>query len=160
MIVQDPGIFIGLSISTTLSLKKTGLFPTISFGEVNLSLGDIVLYLGELGPPLRKTGLIGGTCPFPAFSLEEVKLSIIFSIGGKDLPFGGVILSSGKNLLLLRGTTLSLYPSLKNLPSALSLGKTGLFTFFLGKLTFPTTFSFGGVNLPLGEKALFLRNIL
>ena len=96
----------GLYISTTLYLEKIGLFPTISFGEMNLSLGDIILYLGELGPPPKKTGMIGGTCPSIALSLGEVKLSIIFSLEDKNLAFGEVILFSGRNLLLLRGTTL------------------------------------------------------
>ena len=60
-----------------------------------------------------------------------------------------------KNLLLLRGTTLSLDSPLGNLLSARSLRKTGLFAFFLRIVTFPTTLSFGGVNLPFGERALF-----
>ena len=137
-------------------LEKTGLFPTISFGEVNLSLVNIILYLGKLGPPLGKIGLAGGTCPSLTFSFEEVTLSIIFSLGGKNLPFGPVILSSGINLLLLRGTTLSLNPPLGNLPSTLSLGKISLYAFFLGIVTFPIALSFRGVNLPLKEKALYV----
>ena len=76
--------------------KKIGLFPTIYFGEVNLSLGDIILYLGELGQSPRKIGLTRGTCPSPTFSLGEVKLSAIFSLWGKNLPFEGVILSSSR----------------------------------------------------------------
>ena len=135
--------------------KKTGLFPTISFGEVNLSLGDVILYLRELGPSPRKTTLTGETCHSPAFSLREVKLYAIFFLRGKNLR--GTILSSSRNLLLFRGTTLSPYPLLRNLPSALSLGKAGLLTFFLRMVTFPTTLSFKGVNLPLGEKAMFLE---
>ena len=79
----------------------------------------------------------------------------IFSLEGKNLPFGGVILSSRRNLLLLRGITLSPDPPLRNLPFAISIGKTGLFAFFLGIVTFLTTLSFGGVNLPLRENALF-----
>ena len=138
---------IGLSFSTTTSLEKTGLFPTISFRELNLYLGDITLYLGELGPPFGKIGLTRETCPSFAFFHGEVKLSAIFSLGEKILPFGRVILSSCRNLLLLRGTTLSPDPPLGHLPSALSLGT----------VTFPTTLSFRGVNLPLGKKALFLE---
>ena len=146
-----------LSISASLFLEKKDLFPIISFGEVNLYLGDIILYLGELGQPLGKTGLTGETCSSPAFSLNEVKLSAIFSLGEKNLPFGGVILSSGRNLLLLRGTTLSTYPPLRNLPSTLSLEKTSLFTFFLGTVTFHAALSFKRAKrlLPLGEKTLF-----
>ena len=174
-----------LSFFVAPSLEKTSLFPTISFGEVNLYLGDITLYLGELGLPLGKIGLTGETCPFPPFSLEEmnlslvniilylgelglafgkiglagetcpslafflgeVKLSTIFSLREKILPFGGVILSSCRNLFFLRGTTISPYPPLGHLPSALSLGK----------ITFLAAFSFRGVNLPLGKKALFLE---
>ena len=147
----------GLSIFATLSFEKKGLFPTISFGEVNLFLGDIILYLGELGPPPRKPGMTGGTCPSPTFSLKEVKLFAIFSLRGKNLPFGGVILSSSRNLHLLRGATPSLNPPLGNLPLALSLGKIVLFAFFLGTVTFPISLSFRGVNLPLEEKALFLE---
>ena len=115
------------------------------------------MYLGELCPPLGKTCLIGGTCPSPAFSLEEVKFFAIFSLEGNNLPFRGVIISYDRNLLLLRGTNLSPDPPLGNLPLALSLRKTGLFAFFLGTVTFLTTLSFGGVNLPLREKALFLE---
>ena len=109
-----------LSISTTLSLERTGLFLTISFGEVNLSLGDIILYLGELGPFPGKTCMTGETCSSLAFSLGEVKLFAIFSIGEKNLLFG-VILSFSRNFLLLRGTTLSPYPHLENMLYALSL---------------------------------------
>ena len=145
-----------LSISATLSLEKTGFFPIISFIEMNLSQGDNILYLGELGPLPRKTGITGGTCSSSAFSLEEVKLSSIFSLG-KNLPFGGGILTSIGNLFLLRGTTLSLDQHLGNLPSTLSLGKTGLFSFFLGTVTSLTTLSFGGVNLPLGKNNMFLK---
>ena len=115
------------------------------------------MYLGELGPPPTKTSLTRGTCPSPAFSLEDVKLSAIFSLRGKNLPFGRVILSFGKNLLLLRGTTLSSHPPLGNLTLALFLGKTGLFAFLLKTVTFPTTLSCGGVNLPYREKVLFLK---
>ena len=148
-----------LSISITFSLGETDLFLTISFGEVNLYLGDIILYLGELGPPLRKTSLTRETCSSPTFSLGEVKLHAIFSIGEKNLPFGGVILSYGRNLLLLRGTTLSPYPPLGNLSSALPLEKTSLSAFILITVTFPTALSFRRVKrlLPLGEKALFLE---
>ena len=66
---------------------------------------------------------------------------------GKILPFGGVILSSYRNLILLRGTTLSPDPPLGNLPFSISLGT----------ITFPVALSFRGVNLTLGEKALFLE---
>ena len=176
---------IGLSFFAIPSLEKIDLFPTISFGEENLYLGDItlylgeldppfgkidltgetcpslafslgemklslvniILYLGELGPPFGKIGFTRETCPFLAFFLGKVKLSTIFSHGEKILPFGGVILSSCRNLLLLRGTTLSLDPPLGNLPSAISLGT----------ITFPITLLFGGVNLPLREKTLFLE---
>ena len=58
-----------------------------------------------------------------------------------------MILSSCRNLLLLRGTTLSSDPPLGNLPYALSLGT----------VTFLAALSFRGVNLPLREKALFLK---
>ena len=103
--------------------------------------------LGELGLPPTKIGMDGETCLSPPFFHGEVKLSAIFSLEEKNLPLGQVILSSYRNLLLLRRTTLSPYPPLGNLPSALSLGI----------VTFPTTLSFRGVNLPLGEKALFLE---
>ena len=65
------------------------------------------MYLGKLGPPPGKTGLTSGTCPSHAFSLEEVTLFVIFSLEEKNLPFRGLILSSGRNIFLLRGTTLS-----------------------------------------------------
>ena len=54
------------------------------------------MYLGELGPPPGQTCMTGGTCPSPAFSLKEVNLSTIFSLGGKNLPFGGVNLPLGE----------------------------------------------------------------
>ena len=173
---------------TTPSLEETDLFPTISFSEVTLYLGDITMYLGELGQPFEKIGMTGETCDFPPFSLGEmnfslvnimlylgelgppfrkigltgetclsiafflgeVKLSAIFSPEEKILPFGGVILSSYGNLLLLRGKTLSSDPPLGHPPSALSLGI----------VTFLVALSFREVNLPLGKKAFFLRNIL
>ena len=122
------------------------LFSFFSLGEMNLSLVNIILYLGELGPPFAKIGMIGETCPFPPFFLGEVKLFAIFSLGEKILPFG-VILSSYRNLLLLRGATLSPDPPLGHLPSIISLGT----------VTLPITLSFRGVNLPLGEKAFFLE---
>ena len=90
------------------------------------------MYLGELGPPLGKTGLTGGTYPSLARSLGEVKLYAIFSLRRKNLSFRGVILSSGRSLLSLRGITLSPYQPLGNLPLALSFGITGLFAFFFG----------------------------
>ena len=122
-------------------------FSSFSLREMNLFLVNIILYLGEMGPPFGKIGLTGETCPSLAFFLREVKLSAIFSPREKILPFGGVILSSYRNLLLLKGTTLSPYPHLGHLPSTLSLRT----------VTFPVTLSFRGVNLPLGEKALFLE---
>ena len=103
--------------------------------------------LRELGLPPGKTGMDGETCLSPTFFLGEVKLSTIFFLEENNLPHGKVILSSCRNLLFLRGTTLSPYPSLGNLPSALSLGT----------ITFPTTLSFREVDLPLGEKVLFLE---
>ena len=109
------------------------------------------MYLGNLGPPPRKTCMTRGRCPSLTFSLGEVKLFAIFYLGEKNLPFGGVILSFGKNLLLLRGTTISPDPHLGNMPSALSLGKIGLFAFFLGKVTFPTTLSLSRPYPRLGE---------
>ena len=48
-------------------------------------------------------------------------------------------------------------PHLGNLPSALSIRKTGLFAFFFGTVTFLITLSFGEVNLLLGEKAMFFE---
>ena len=59
------------------------------------------------------------------------------------------LLSLGKDftLLLHRGATQSLDPPLGNLSFAISLGI----------ITFLITLSFRGVNLPLGEKALFLE---
>ena len=66
--------------------KKIGLFSTISFGEVNLYLGDIVLYLEELCLPLGKIGMTGGICLSYVFSLGEVKLSAIFSIEERTYP--------------------------------------------------------------------------
>ena len=66
-----------LSISVTLSFEKTVLFPTIYFREEDLYLGDIILYLGELGPPLGKTGLT---------RVREVKLSAIFFLGERIYP--------------------------------------------------------------------------
>ena len=103
--------------------------------------------LGELGQPSGKIGLTGETCPSLAFFLGEVKLSTIFPPRENILPFGGVILSSYRNLILLKGTTLSPNPPLGHLSSVLSLGIT----------TFLTTLSFRGVNLNLGKKALFLE---
>ena len=44
-------------------------FSCLSFGEMNLSLVNIIMYLGELGPSFRKIGLIGETCPSLAFFL-------------------------------------------------------------------------------------------
>ena len=68
-------------------------------------------------------------------------------MGKKILPFGGAILSSCRNLLLLRGTTLSIDPPLGHLLFALSLGTE----------TFPAALSLRGVDLPLREKAIFLE---
>ena len=128
--------------------KETCPFPPFSLGELNLSLANIILYLRELGPHFGKIGLIGETCHSLAFFLGEVKLFEIFSHGEKILPFRGVIISSNRNLLLLRGTTLSPNPPLGHLPSALSLGT----------ITFPIALSFRGVNLPLGKKSLFFED--
>ena len=116
-------------------------------GEVKLSLVNIILYLEEIGPPFGNIGVSGEICLSLAFFLGEVKLHAIFSLKEKNLPLREVILSSCRNLILLRGTTLSLDPPLENLLSAI----------FLGTITFPTTLSFRGVNLPLREKALFLE---
>ena len=74
-------------------------------------------------------------------------MSTIFSLEEKNQRLGEVILSSSRNLLLIKGTTLSLDPPLRNMLSTLSLGT----------VTFPTALSFRGVNLPLREKALFLK---
>ena len=114
---------------------------------MNLSLVNIILYLGELGLPFGKIGVTGETCPSFAFFLGEVKLSAIFFPREKILPFRGMILSSCRNLLLLRGTTLSPDPPLGHMP----------FAFSLGIITFSTTLSFRGVNLPLGKQAVFLE---
>ena len=102
---------------------------------------------GEFSLPPRKTGLARETCLSPAFFLGEVKLSTIFSLEENNQPLGEVILSSCRNLLLIRGTTLSLDPPIGNM----------LFAISLGTVTFPTAFSFRGVNLPLEEKAFFLK---
>ena len=69
------------------------------------------MYLGELGPPLGKIGMIGGTCPSLAFFVEEVKLSTIFSLGGKNLPFRGVNLLLGEKALFLEEYSLNLLVS-------------------------------------------------
>ena len=127
----------GLSISTTFSLEKIGLFPTISFGKVNFSLGYIILYLGELGPTFGKTGLTGGTCPDPAFSLEGVNLPL------------------GEKTLFLEEHSL-------NQPVSFSLRALNLPHRGVG---LSTTFSLGGTNssskefdLPFGENFLSLEN--
>ena len=103
--------------------------------------------LGELGLYHRKTGMAGEICLSPTLFFGEVKLSTIFYLEEKNLPLEEVIQYSCRNLLLLRGTTLSPDPPLGNLPSALSLGT----------VTFLTAFSFREVNLPLRENALFLE---
>ena len=105
---------IGLSIYATLSLEKTGLFPTISFGEVNFSLGGIILYIGELGPFLGKIGMIGGICLSHVFSFVEMKLSATFSLEEKNPPFGGVNLPLEEKALCLEKHSL-------NLPASFSL---------------------------------------
>ena len=140
----------GLSISTTLSLEKTGLFLTISFGEVNLSLGDIILYLGELGPPPGKTCMIRGTCPFPTSSLKEVTFSIALSFGGVNLP--------------LEEKSLFLEEHSLNLPASFFLGAMNL---SCGGVGLFVAFSLEGTNsssrefvLPFGENFLSLENWL
>ena len=99
----------------------------------------------------------GGTCPSPAFFLEEVKLSAIFFLRGKNLPFGEVNLPLGEKALFLEEHSLNL-----------------LVTFYLEALNLPhggvdlsKTFSLGGTNsssrefiLPFGEIFLFLENWL
>ena len=107
--------------------------------------------LGELGLPPRKIGMVGETCLFLAFFLGEVKLFAIFSIEEKNLPLGEVKLSL-VNIIMYLGEMGSPFGNI-----GLS-GETCLSpTFFLGELTFPVILSFRGVNLPLGEKALFLN---
>ena len=54
---------------------------------------SITSFLGELGLPLRKIGLVGEICLSPAKILGEVKLSAIFSFEEKNLPLGEVKLS-------------------------------------------------------------------
>ena len=107
------------------------------------------MYLGELGPPPRKTCMTRGICP-PAFYLEEVKLSTIFSLGGKNLP--------------LREKDMFLEEHSLNLPISFSLGALNLPHEGVG---LSTTFFIGGTNsssrefvLPIGESFLSLENWL
>ena len=142
---------IGFSFYATSSLEKIGLFPTISFEEVNLYLGDITVYLGEIGPPSRKIGLSRETCLSLTFFLGEVKLSAIFSLEEKNLPLEEVKFSL-VNIILYLG---EMGPPFGKIGLS---GETCLSpAFFLGQLTFPIDLSFRGVTLPLGEKDFFLE---
>ena len=101
--------------------------------------------------------MTGGTCFSPAFSLKEVKLSAIFSLGGKNLPFRGVNLPLGEKARFLTEHYL-------NLPVSFFLGVLNLSH---GGVGHSTTFSLGGTNsssgefvLPFGESFLSLENLL
>ena len=115
-----------------------------------LHLGDIILYLGELGPPPGKTGLTEGTRPSPANSLEEVTFPTTLSFGGVNLP--------------LREKTLFLEEYFLNFPASFFLGVVNLSH---GGVGLSTTFSLGGTNpslrefiLPFGESLISLENRL
>ena len=98
-----------------------------------------------------------GTCPSPAFSLKEVKLSAIFFLRGNNLPFGGVNLPLEEKSLFLMEHSLNLHVSF-------SLGALNLPH---GGVVLSTTFSLGGMNssfaefvLPFGENFLSLEDWL
>ena len=133
------------------------MFPTISFRDVNLYLGDIILHLGELGPFPRKIGLIGGICLSHVFFLGEVNLSVIFSLEEKNLPFGEVNLPLGENALFLEEHSLNLLVSFFLGALNLPYGGVGLSTpFSLGRTNSPS----GEFVLPFDESFLFLENWL
>ena len=80
-----------------------------------------------------------------------MKLSAVFSFEEYNLPLGEVKLSL-VNFILYLG---EMGPPFGNIGLR---GKTCLSSaFFLRELTFSAILSFRGVNLPLGEKALFLE---
>ena len=59
-------------------------------------------FLGELGLPLRKIGMVGEICLSLARFFGEVKLSTIFFLEEKNLPLGEVKLSL-VNLIMYLG---------------------------------------------------------
>ena len=107
------------------------------------------MYLGELGPPPGKTRVTGGTCPSPAFSLEEVKLSTIFSLGGKNPPFRGVNLPLGEKALFLKEYFL-------NLLASFSLEAVNLLR---GEMSLSTAISLGGMNRFPGSSSCLLGKV-
>ena len=62
--------------------------------------------------------------PFPCLLLGEVKLSAIFSLEEKNLPFGGVNLPLGEKTLFLEEHS-------RNLLASFSFGAVNLVFFFL-----------------------------
>ena len=98
-----------------------------------------------------------GTCPSLVFSLEELKLSASFYLGGKNLPIGRVNLPLGENALLLEEHFLNLLVSLSLEVLNLTHGGIGLSTSFsLGR----TNSSFEEFVLPFGENFLSWENWL
>ena len=82
----------------------------------------------------------------------EVNLSTIFSLKENNLPLEEVKLSL-VNFILYLG---EMGPPFGNIGLS---GETCLSpAFFIGELTCPAILPFGGVNLPLGEKTLFLKD--
>ena len=128
--------------------KNRFLFHHI-FWRSELSLGDIILYLGELGPPLGKIGLTGGICLSRVFSLGEVKLSTIFSLEEKNLPFGGVDLPLREKALYLEEHSL-------NLPASFSHEAINLPHEWVD---LSTNFSLGGTNSSSKEFVLPLVKV-
>ena len=113
------------------------------------------MYIGELGAPPRKIGMTGGKCLSYVFSPGEVKLSTIFSLEDKNLPFGGVNLPLREKALFLKEHFMNLFMSFSLGALNLPYGGVGL----------STTFSLGGMNsssgefvLPFGESFLSLEN--
>ena len=101
--------FLGeVKLFAILFLEKKNL----PLGEVKLSLVNIILYLGEMGPPFGNIGLSGETCLFLAFFLGELTFPAILS-------FRGVNLSLGKKALFLEEHSL-------NLPALFSVGAVNL----------------------------------
>ena len=94
----------------------------------------------------------GGICLSPAFSIEKVKLFVIFSLEEKNLPFGGINLPLREKTMFIKEYSL-------NLPASLSLGAMNLPHGRVG------LFSLGGMNsssrefiLPFKESFLSLEN--
>ena len=144
-------------LSLAFFLREVKLFAIFSLekknlplGEVKLSLVNIILYLGEMGPPFGNIGLSRETCLFLAFFLGELTFLVILS-------FRGVNLSLGKKALFLEEHSL-------NLPALFSVGAVNLPH---GEVVLSITFSLRGTNsssrefvLPFGENLFSLENRL